>query len=107
MSATPFDSRGYVDQHRAQARASAQAGIALLAQAFNHCGNEKLPHRFSTDVQARFAELATELVMLVERGDIEANPAHGLYRKALAARNDGALQALIREASKKAPIRAR
>ena len=107
MSSTPFESNSPATQHRSQARASAQAGIALLAQAFNHCGNEKLPHRFTADAQARFAELATELVMLVENGDMEANPSHGFYLKAMAARNDGPLQALIRKASKKTPIRAR
>jgi len=107
MSAAPFYSMGLAEQHRGQARASAQAGIALLAQAFNHCGNEKLPHRFTTDAKARFLELATELVMLVESGGIEANPSHDLHLKAVAARNDGPLQALIRKASKKTPIRAK
>jgi hypothetical protein len=90
---------------RANARACAQDGIAALARAFNHCGNSELAHRYTDAVQSRFLELAMDLVQLVESGEIESNPAHRLYLRAVAARGDESLQAMIRKASQKTPIR--
>lgn len=92
---------------RAEARACAQSGIAELARAFNHCGRDEVAHRYTDEVQSRFLDLAAELVRLVEQGAIEANPAHGLYLQAQSARGNKALQAVIRRASRKTPIRGR
>lgn len=85
---------------RDEARAYAQDGLAYLARAFNHCGVDDLAHRYSDAVQARFLELATELVALVERGAIEPNTAHGLHLLRRAARENEPLQSLIRKAER-------
>lgn len=105
MSTTPPAS--FEAASRADARACAQHGIAALARAFNHCDREDVAYRYADDVQARFFALATELVALVEHGTIEPNPAHALHLKAQAARGDNRLQAVIRRASRKTPIRGR
>lgn len=105
MNTTP--PAGFDDASRADARASAQHGLAALARAFNHCDLAEVAHRYADDVQARFFALATELVALVEHGTIEVNPAHALHLKARAARGDKTLQAVIRRASRKTPIRGR
>lgn len=105
MNTTP--PAGFDDASRADARASAQNGLAALARAFNHCDQADVAHRYADHVQARFFALATELVALVEHGTIEVNPAHALHLKARAARTDKTLQAVIRRASRKTPIRGR
>lgn len=92
---------------RADARACAQDGIAALARAFNHCDRADVAHRYADDVQARFFALAAELVRLVKHGAIEPNPAHALHLQARAARGNKTLQAVIRKASRKTPIRGR
>lgn len=86
------------ERRRNEARASARDGLAALARAFNHCDNGELAYRYAADVQARFVELATELVVLVESGAIEPNPAHGRYLMFKAARDNATLQSLIRKA---------
>lgn len=91
---------------RTEARDLAQTGMAYLARAFNHCGTAALAHRYTDEVQRRFEELAVEIVGLVENGAIEANPAHAQHLRALAARNDHAVQSVIRRASRKTRIRA-
>lgn len=98
---------GFDDASRADARPCAQAGIAALARAFNHCGRDDVEYRYSDAVQSRFHALAAELVGLVEHGAIEVNPAHALHLKARAARSDKTLQAVMRRASRKTPIRGR
>lgn len=98
---------GFDDASRADARACAQDGLAALARAFNHCGRDDVAYRYSAAVQSRFDALAVELVGLVEHGTIEVNPAHALHLKARAARTDKTLQAVIRRASRKTPIRGR
>lgn len=95
------------EENRADARACAQGGIAALARAFNHCGRDDVAYRYTDEVQSRFLDLAAELVRLVEHGDIEDNPAHGMYLQGQAARSDKALQAVIRRACNKTPIRGR
>lgn len=105
MNTTPpadFD-----DASRADARASAQNGLAALARAFNHCDRADVAYRYTDAVQTRFHALAVELVALVEYGAIEVNPAHALHLKTRAARGDKTLQAVIRKASRKTPIRGR
>ncbi|MFC7433583.1 hypothetical protein ACFQNJ_03565 [Hydrogenophaga bisanensis] len=92
---------------RANARALAQEGVACLAMAFNHLERADVAHRYSDAVQSRFRELATELVRLVELGEIEANPAHALHLKVRAAHGDEALQAVIRRVSRKTPVKGR
>lgn len=89
----------FEDSSRANARACAQDGLAALARAFNHCESDDLAHRYSDYVQARFFELATELVALVESGAIEPNPTHERYLMGKAARENEPLQRLIRKAS--------
>lgn len=98
---------GFEYASRAEAREVAHYAIAAVARAFNHCGAVEVPYRYSDAVQSRFQALAAELVRLVEHGANEPNPEHGLYLKARAARSDPALQALIRKASRKTPIRSR
>lgn len=105
MDATPHT--GFEETSRANARACAQAGLALLAQAFNHCDRADLAHRYADAEQSRFHALAVELVELVEHGTIEANPAHAQNLRAQAARSDSALQAVFRRASRKTPIQSR
>lgn len=94
------------ERSRSEARDLAQTGMSYLARAFNHCGTAALAHRYTDEVQRRFEELAVEIVRLVENGAIEANPAHAQHMRAMAARNDCAVQAVIRRASRKTRIRA-
>jgi hypothetical protein len=101
------DRANFEEASRADARACAQSGLAAVARALNHCGREDVAHRYTDAVQSRFHALAVELVGLIEHGAIEANPAHGHYLKVQAARCDKSLQALIRKASRKTPIRGR
>ena len=103
MNTTPPPS--FEDASRADARACAQGGLAALARAFNHCDRADMAHRYANAVQSRFHALAVELVGLVEHGAIELNPAHAQHLKARAARGDKTLQAVIKRASRKAPIR--
>lgn len=90
------------ERSRNEARASARDGCAALARAFNHCDNGELAYRYANDVQARFVELAIELVVLVESGAIEPNPGHKRYLMGKAARNNEPLQSLIRKAERAA-----
>lgn len=92
---------------RASAHALARDGVALLARAFNHLSADEVPYRYAKDVQARFYEIGIELARLIEHGDIESNPAHVLYRRAVAAKSDATLQAVIRKASKRRARRPR
>lgn len=57
-------------EFRAKARELATYGVADLARAFNHCHNPTIRYRYADDVQARFLEMAIELVKLVETGMI-------------------------------------
>jgi hypothetical protein len=79
--------------------------MAAFAQAFNHCDEDYHAHRYAPEVQERFFELALELVALVESGRIEHNPRHSQHLLAQAARTDAPLQALLKRASRKSPIR--
>lgn len=97
----------FEDTSRAEARSCAQCGLAALARAFNHCDRADVAHRYTDAVQSRFHALAVELVGLVEHGAIEVNPAHAQHLKARGARGDTTLQAVIRRASRKTPIRGR
>jgi hypothetical protein len=101
------NTRDFTEKSRIEARGHAREGIASLALAFNHCGRNEVAHRYADAVQSQFLELAAELIRLIEYGDIETNPAHGLYLQAQGARSDKALQAVIRKASRKTPIRTR
>lgn len=88
---------------RETAHQVARDGVALLTRAFNHLDANEVPYRYAKDVQARFFEIGIELVRLIEHGAIEPNPAHVLYRRAIAAKSDATLQAVIRKASKRRP----
>lgn len=85
---------------RGSAREAAEGGIGTLGRAFNHCDNASLPYRYANHVQAQFFELAVQIVRLIEHGDIEPNPEHVLYRRAIEAKSDKTLQAVLRQARK-------
>lgn len=98
-----FDGEAYRPQAERDLRQGVCAiGIALNLE--NLCGN--LPYRFDDASRARALALLAELWRLFEDGTIESNPAHVEWLRAKAAREDPALQALIRKASRKTPIRA-
>jgi len=80
-------------------------GLASFAKAFNFLDEDQIPFRRPQWVKQRFRELAIELVELVEHAPIEPNLHHEHHLQMLAARNDIAVQALIRRASKKTPMR--
>lgn len=88
------------ERSREAAHQIARDGVALLARAFNHLNADEVPYRYAKDVQARFFEIGIELARLIEHGDLEPNPAHALYRRAVAAKSDKTLQALLRKAGK-------
>jgi hypothetical protein len=92
---------------RQYARKCAELGFAALAQAFNHCDCDYHPHRYAPDVQERFRELMLEIVGLVESGRIEPNAGHADYLRAQEAKKDATLQAVLKRAGRKTPIRRR
>ena len=83
------------------------AGFVAMSLAFNTESKPEWRWRFSADVRDRVNELCAELEELFVTGDIEVNPAHAAYALAQDARNNPALQSLIRRASKRTPIRAK
>jgi hypothetical protein len=93
------------ERSRGEAHEAAAHGMGALARAFNHCENHMLPYRYADHVQAEFFELSVKIARLIEHGDIEPNPAHEQYRRAVAAKSDKRLQAVLRRASKRTPIR--
>lgn len=95
-----------MEKDREHALACYRAGIVALAQAFNPTNIDWLPHRYDKETRAQFIQLARELEKLVMDGAIEPNPAHSNYLRAQAARRDPGVQALIKRASRKTPIRA-
>lgn len=99
MSAPAYD--------RAEITTHYRNAIEALAMVFNPCDFERIPHRYTKVAQEKFIRLAAELRILIEKEEIEPNPAHALYLKAQAARRDPGVQALIKRASRKTPIRAR
>jgi hypothetical protein len=84
---------------RGSANRIASQGIALLAHALNACDNTATPYKYAPDARARFMELASKIVELVETGRILPNPI-GL------ARNDDAFQSFMALARRR-PRRAR
>lgn len=90
---------------REYARKCAAVGIGALAQAFNHCDEDYHAHRYARDVQGRFRELCTELVALIETGEIERNPGHERWLRAEAAKRDPTLQLVLKRATRKTLIR--
>jgi hypothetical protein len=97
--------RDFEDASRQFARECARNGVGLLARAFNHCGADCHPHIYSADVQERFRDLCIEIVALVETGEVQLNPRHATYQRAQAAKQDPALQAVLKRASRKTRIR--
>lgn len=92
-------------ESRQLAKACGRVGREAFARAFNAKGHPEHEWRYSAEVIERFEELCEELVHLVADGEMERNPAHAAYAAARDARKNPALQALIRKASSKTPIR--
>lgn len=90
-----------LDVHRLQAHKLAAEGVALIARALNHCSRQEEQYRYTEAVQARFFDLGAEVARLVEHGDIEVNPAHELYRRAVQAKSDKTLQQVLQRAVKR------
>ena len=84
---------------------AARDGLMCFVKAFNVGDVPGMKYRFSNDVQDRFVELAAELMTLVTCGGREVNPAYLQYLAGQKAKRDHAVQALIRRASRKTPIR--
>jgi aspartate ammonia-lyase len=79
---------------RDKARDLATQGVALLARAVNHLRDPAVLYRYGAEEQARFMELAGDLVHLVETGRIELSPA-------MAARYDQDFQAFLNRTTKR------
>ncbi len=88
------------DRYREQAHELARDGVAYLAKAMNLFSAPESPFRYSKDVHDKMFRLGVEIARLIEYGDIEPNPEHEVYRRALAAKRDKTLQAVLRQASK-------
>lgn len=88
------------DRYREQAHELARDGVAYLARAMNIYSAPETPFRYTQAVHEKMFALGVEIARLVEYGDIEPNPEHEVYRRALAARSDQTLQAVLRQASK-------
>lgn len=86
--------------YRQQSHELARDAVACLARAVNCFSAQEIPYRYSPTVHAKVFELSVEIARLIEHGDIEQNPTHALYRRAVAARSDKTLQALIKQASR-------
>lgn len=82
-----------------------RAGLMCFVQAFSVGDAPNMKYRYTEAVKSRFAELAAELMQLVTCGGREVNPAYGEYLLSQKAKKDQAVQALIRKASRKTPIR--
>lgn len=93
------------EKAREGAHLYARLGVANLARALNHTDDGDIEWKYSDEVQERFIELASEMVALVERGEVFENPQHAQWRLARAAKRDLAVQQLIRKASRKTRIR--
>ena len=92
-------------ESRKLARSCGRVGCVAFSRAFNATSEPENEWRYSPEVLRRFEVLCTELLHLVETGEIEVNPSHAAYAAARDARNNPALQSLIRRASRKTPIR--
>lgn len=94
-------------ESRKEAQACGRVGFVGFARAFNATSEGDTPWRYSAEVLEQFETLCGELLHLIKTGEIEVNPSHTQYAAARAARNDPAIQSLIRKASRKTPIRAK
>lgn len=88
------------ERYREQAHELARDGVAYLARAMNLFSAPETPFRYTQDVHEKMFSLGVEIARLFEYGDIEPNPEHVVYRRALAARSDKTLQAVLRQARK-------
>lgn len=92
-------------QARNQAHAHAADGIAMLARAFNRFDAEEVAYRYTSAVQDEFFRLSVQIAQLIEHGPLEPNPAHDLYRRAVEARSDKTLQAILIKAGNSRRLR--
>ena len=90
---------------RNEGRPCARAWFAAISLGFNLDSRPDTEWRFCSDVRDRVNELCAELQELFETGAIEVNPAHAAWAVARDARNNVALQSLIRKASSRTVIR--
>lgn len=88
------------DQYRQQSHELARDAVACLARAVNRFSNQEIPYRYTPEVHDKMQRLSVEIARLIEHGDIEPNPAHAMYRRAVAARNDKGLQKMLLALSK-------
>lgn len=95
------------DQYRQQSHELARDAVACLARAVNRFSSQEIPYRYTPDVHDKMLRLSVEIARLIEHGDIEPNPAHAMYRRAVAARNDKALQKMLMDLSERASRRHR
>ena len=92
-------------ESREQGRACGRVGFKGFSLAFNATSDSENAWRYSREVRERFEELCTELLGLIETGEIEATPGHTRVAAIREARQNPTLQMLIRKASLKTPIR--
>lgn len=96
------------DDFREEAEEIFRTGFWVVGRAFNiQDAAPDLPYRFDSSSRNKAMSLLVQLVELMRAGAIEPNPLHAGWKHAQAARSDPTIQALIRRASKKTPIRAR
>jgi hypothetical protein len=95
------------ERYRPQAERDLRQGVLRIGVALNlEDLGDNLPYRFDDASRTRAMGLLAELWRLFEAGTIEPNPSQRESLRVRAARVDPAVQALIRRASKKTPIRA-
>lgn len=92
-------------ESRDTARACGRSGFKAFSLAFNATNNPESAWRYSSEVRERFEDLCAELLGMIETGEIEATPGHAQFAALRVARQNPALQKLIRKASRKTPIR--
>jgi len=94
---TVEDFRKHAMQCYRVAVAALSGGIAI--------NDDPTPYCYGDDSQRELVELLARVLIVIERGEIEVNPRHAAWRKAQDAKNDPAVRALLRRASRKTPIR--
>lgn len=94
------------DAHRAAAWADYRTAFQALSRVFDLDPDRPAQaYRFDGSVRARAMRALIDLTALYDHGRIEPHPEHPDNQRAQAARADAVLQAVIRRASDRAPIR--
>lgn len=94
------------DAHRAAAAADFGTAFRAFSRVFD-LDTDQPPqaYRFDGSVRARAMRALIDLTSLYDHARIEPHPEHPASQRAQAARDDVAVQAVIRRASDRAPIR--